>query len=581
MKEESVQTTIPKSQSRRKFISQVGFTGAATLAAGVVGVEPLFQTERSEARAAQGSNQRAHDCLKIRKDAAQAGFRDTPPNLQHPTNADESLYPNKAASYSKGLPHNNDGTVVASAYASLVQALNSGRPSDFNAIPLGGNRRLTSPQAGLAFDMEGQDAHALLQPPAPAFASREQAAEIAENYWMALLRDVPFSDYSSHPTAGVAAADLTSFGADFKGPKNGGGAVTRQLLFRGLTPGDRVGPYISQYFYLPCFFGSNQIDQKIVTAAPFSNQINNGGPGGGRDYLTTFSDWLSSQRGFNPPTGDIFDPTRRYMRMGRDISQWVHIDVLFQGYFQAFLVLASLGAPFDDGNPYVGNPTQDGFATFGGPHIATLLCEVSTRALKAVWFQKWFVHRKLRPEAFAGRVERNRTNPGSFNIHPSLNGSTVLPAVQQHNAQLNGAGNGTYLLPMAFPEGCPTHPAYGAGHATVAGACVTILKAWFKESTPIASLTTPMESSADGTALLPYADADAGQMTVGGELNKIASNVAVGRDIAGVHWRSDATESLKLGEQVAIGILKDQRACYNEDFDGFSLTKFDGTTVTV
>ena len=40
-----------------------------------------------------------------------------------------------------------------------------------------------------------------------------------------------------------------------------------------------------------------------------------------------------------------------------------------------------------------------------------------------------------------------------------------------------GAGN--WLLPMAFPEGSPMHPSYGAGHATVAGACTTILKAWF------------------------------------------------------------------------------------------------------
>ena len=38
---------------------------------------------------------------------------------------------------------------------------------------------------------------------------------------------------------------------------------------------------------------------------------------------------------------------------------------------------------------------------------------------------------------------------------------------------------------------------------------------------------------------------------------------------------------LDLGEQIAIGILRDQRACYNEVFNGFSLTKFDGTTVTV
>ncbi|MDQ3667180.1 MAG: vanadium-dependent haloperoxidase [Acidobacteriota bacterium] len=582
MTEESVQTTInhPESHSRRKFMSQVGITGAATLAAGVVGVEPLFQTERSQTRATVSANQRAHDCVKIRRDAANEGMKDTPPNLQHPTNPDESLYPNKAGSYSKGLPHNNDGTVVTTAYASLMHALNSGRPSDFNAIPMGGNRKLTNPQSGLAFDMEGPDAHALVQTPAPAFASKEEAAEIAENYWMALLRDVPYTDYSSHSMALAAAADLTNFGADFKGAQNGGGAVTPQLLFRGLTPGDRVGPYLSQYFYLPCFFGANAVDQQIVTTKPAST-TGNFGTAGGRDFMTTFSDWLSIQSGFNPPIGDILDPTRRYMRMGRDIGQWVHTDVLFQGYFQAFLVLAGLGAPVDDGNPYVGNPSQEGFGTFGGPHIATLLCEVSTRALKAVWYQKWFVHRRLRPEAFAGRVERNRTHSDTFNIHSSINGSSVLPAVQQHNEQFNGVGNGTYLLPMAFPEGSPTHPAYGAGHATVAGACVTILKAWFKGSTRIIDLATPVEPSPDGLALGSYTGADAAQMTVGGELNKVASNVAIGRDMAGVHWRSDATESLKLGEQVAIGILKYNRACYNEDFNGFSLTKFDGTTETV
>ena len=141
---------------------------------------------------------------------------------------------------------------------------------------------------------------------------------------------------------------------------------------------------------------------------------------------------------------------------------------------------------------------------------------------------------------------------------------------------------GNALLPMAFPEGSPTHPAYGAGHATVAGACVTILKAWFNESTRLVDLgITPLQPTDDGLTLIPYTGADANDLTVGGELNKLASNVGIGRDIAGVHWRSDATESLKLGEAIAISILRDQRDCYNENFSGFSLTKFDGSIVTV
>ena len=89
-----------------------------------------------------------------------------------------------------------------------------------------------------------------------------------------------------------------------------------------------------------------------------------------------------------------------YMRSGRDLGQWVHVDVLFQAYFQAFLVLASLGVGANPGNPYNGSATQVGFGTLGGPHVAALLCEVATRALKAVWFQKWYVHLRLRPEVF-------------------------------------------------------------------------------------------------------------------------------------------------------------------------------------
>ncbi|HZE72842.1 MAG TPA: hypothetical protein VE135_25295 [Pyrinomonadaceae bacterium] len=300
------------SSDRRKFLRNVG---ATTLAAGVVGIEPLLNTGRSivNAAPAQGSNQRANDCAKLRRDAAQNGLNDTPQNLQHPNNQDESIYPNKIGSYSKGLTHNNDGTVVLSAYTALLKALDSGKQADFNAIPLGATRKLTNPQAGLAFDMEGPDSHALVQPPAPAFASREQAAEISENYWMALLRDVPFAQYSSNPIANAAAADLTLYGADFKGPKSGG-AVTTDTLFRGLTPGDLSGPQLSQFFYLPCHFGANTIDQKITTVRSIAD--------GGANYMTDFATWLSVQRGFSQPA-DRIDPIPHYMRNGRDIGQWV------------------------------------------------------------------------------------------------------------------------------------------------------------------------------------------------------------------------------------------------------------------
>jgi hypothetical protein len=526
----------------------------------------LLERQSSTAQAAvvgEGSNQRANRCAKLRRDVAEENRRLSPPNLAHPTNADDEIYPNKIASYSKGLPHNDDGTVVRSAYDALVSALTTGRSGDFDAIPMGGDRKFTNPQAGLAFDLEGADAQCLVQQPPPSFASREQGAEIAENYWMALLRDVPFSQYQTNPIANAAAADLTSFGSAFRGPKENS-SVTPRTLFRGLTEGDRKGPYLSQFFYQPCNFGANRIEQKITTTLPAI------------DYMTDFNSWLAVQRGFSQPV-ELLDSIPRYMRDGRDLGQWVHVDVLFQAYFHAFLVLAGAGAPVDDANPYQNNPSQIGFGTFGGPHIATLLCEVSTRALKAVWYQKWFVHRRLRPEVFAARVDRTLYHGAGYPIDGGIFDSLSSAS------RLGGYVTfGNALLPMAFSEGSPTHPAYGAGHGTVAGACVTILKAWFKENIRLVDLgLTPLEPANDGLTLLPYTASDAGELTVGSELNKIASNVAIGRNIAGVHWRSDATESLKLGEEVAIRLLRDQNGTYNEGFAGFSLTKFDGTVVTV
>jgi hypothetical protein len=538
----------PSSHSRRNFMAACGATSLGVLlakGAEAATVGPLSAAARRD-RAKQ-----------IRVDQADANAVATGASLQ-PTNGDEELYSNKIGNYSKGLPHNaSDGTVVLAAYSAMVHALSTAAPADFELIPLGGDRKLTNPQAGYAFEMEGRDGPSLLVPPPPKFASREQAAEIAENYWMALLRDVPFARYPTHPIANKAAQDLTSYGADAKVPKNASGQVTPDLLFRGFTPGDRVGPYLSQFFYLPCPFGANFLEQRVfhpVAARDFGN--------------LSFEDFVSIQNGVSPGRFS-FETTIRYMRNGRGIGEWVHVDVLFQAYFMAFLSLASQRVPLDTNNPYRTSQTQIGFATFGGPHIATLLCEVSTRALHATWYQKWFAHRRLRPEAFAGAIEARLRRGANFDIHPA-----ILDDLQTAG-RLGDFFAASALLPLAFPEGSPTHPSYTAGHATVAGACATILKAFFDEQAPVPLASTPSD---DGLSIVGYTGPT---LTVGGELNKVASNVANGRNLAGVHWRSDSTSSLLLGEQIAIQLMREHNETFNESFQGLQLTKFDGTTILV
>jgi hypothetical protein len=102
-----------------------------------------------------------------------------------------------------------------------------------------------------------------------------------------------------------------------------------------------------------------------------------------------------------------------------------------------------------------------------------------------------------------------------------------------------------------------------------------VLKAFVNEA---CAFPKAVEASADGARL----DTWRGEtLTLGGEIDKLASNIALARDAAGVHFRSDSIEGLKLGEAVAIGLLADYSRTYNERFDGFILTRFDGSKVRV
>lgn len=481
--------------------------------------------------------------------------------ITHTDNGDEDLYESRIGNFTKGMPHNSIGEVDPAAYNLFLTAIATGRPDDFDAIPKGGsNTRFTSPQAGLAFDLEGVDSHAVNIAPAPTLSSAWRAGEAVEDYWGALLRDVSFRDYPTDTDVAAACVELTNL-TDFRGPTGGENEVTPGTIFRSSITGSIGGPFMSQFLYMDCPYGANSINQKIHTLLP------------GYDYGLTQAYWLNIQNGGVPAGTAQFDSTHRYIRNGRDLAQWLHVDVLYQAYFHAMLILLNtpVSCPLNVGNPYKTSLNQMGFATFGGPHIAALMPEVATRALKAVWSQKWNVHRTLRPEAYGGLVHIHKTGQATYPLHTDVLNSTAVANVF--------AEHGTYLLPLPFPEGSPFHPAYGSGHATVAGACVTILKAFFDGSHVLT--TAPVHPATDGLTLEAF-QVDPLPLTVEGELNKLAYNIASGRCFAAsVHWRSDSDESLLLGEKVAIEILRDQKNTYNENFSGFTFNKFDGTSITI
>jgi hypothetical protein len=547
--------SIPTGISRRNFLRGVGGVGALAATGLGGGAALLAPTSASaEVLGPLGQPRRRNRAFQVRQRAAR-----TLANIQlppQPCNGDETLYADRRASFFKTLPQDNLGEVDPAAYQAFLDALESGQSEDFAAIPLSPQaaRKLANPQAAYAFELSGGDGHSSRIPAAPAFASAFQAVEMAEVYWQALARDVPFTEYGSDPTVAAAVADLNGF-SESVGPTQGG-AITPATLFRGETPGDLIGPYLSQFLWLDVPYGPTTIEQR------YRRPLN------GDDFMTDFNEWLAIQRGAAPQTAITFDPTVRYLKDGRGLGEWVHGDVSFQAYFNAALILLSFGgAALSDRNPYKSNANQGGFVTFGPPQIVDLVTRAAEVSLKTAWYQKWLVHRRLRPEVLGARIELQRNGTKNYGLNSEIFNSQAVSRL------LSAHGNA--LLPMAFAEGSPTHPAYPAGHAAIAGACCTVLKAFFKEDFVIPS---PVVASSDGLALDPWTGAD---LTIGGEINKLAANISLGRDIAGVHYRTDGIDGIAAGEQVAIDLLRDYSVAFTENADGFELTRFDGQRILI
>ncbi len=502
-----------------------GFAGASPTAA------PLSRAQQSKA-------------LRIRAAERQSAR----PQPAFTSNGDEDALPLRIGCYTKGLPHNGLGEVEEPAYQALLHAMQTGQFADFERIPRAGGRTLSNPQSSFCFHLEGGDPHSFAVAPAPSLTSPEAAADMDEMYWQALCRDIPFADYAHSPLIARAAASLN------RTPAN---------VFRGPRPTDLAGPYLSQFLLKPIPFGATRVEQRYTMPKP------------GSDFMTTFSEWSQLQTGFTPFREAEYDSTPRFLRTGRDIAEVVHYDFPFQAGLSAALILVNSSAKsihncnqFRSGNnPYRYSTVEDGFVTFGPAEATDWMGRVTTAALKATYFQKWAVHRRVRPEELGALIHKTRTGRKAYPLHPSLVHSDAADAVF--------AATGSYLLPQAYPEGCPLHPSYPSGHAAIIGACAVVLKACFDGSMLLPGCVEP---SPDGLHLVPCKDYSP---TVGAEIDKLAFNVAMGRGWGGIHYRTDHLAGLKLGEDVAISILQDIAGTYSEAFHGFALTKFDGTRIVI
>ena len=366
------------------------------------------------------------------------------------------------AHFHKALNHNDAGEVDAGQFKYMIknlQALNANPGTEakdgfqLRRNSAEGIRNFVNPQAGWATDSQLSDPCCFEIPVPPSLNSEYAAAEAIEDYWMALLRDIPFTDWENHRDVADAAAELSEYplyvNADhpngdpnvdapfqciplnYKSVFRGGELLRFSNPSAGIS--EAVGPFISQFLLREIPYGTLRIDQKFIHAIP------------GIEYMTDWAEWLKVQNGEARDAsqnliGESQACQRRFMSTMRDLATYVHFDQLYQAYLNAALILLGNDYPLNQGIPYGarcapnGNgqapcstyarqvddycktngieppcrnlyPDQDGFGTLGGPHVLSLVTEVATRALKAVWRQKWTLLR-LRPEAYAGLVER-------------------------------------------------------------------------------------------------------------------------------------------------------------------------------
>ena len=465
--------------------------------------------------------------------------------------------------------------------------------------------------------------------------SKELTFEMAEVYELALVRDVPFECFTKTPPNNPklrgyikclqdSTDRLNEYYKNCKGKLtrrriNRNKPITLQTAFRGSSPGVEVGPYLSQFLLLGTkshiYPKNNPTDGVIVYGVQRINQ--KVGKAAKENFMIDWKKWLEVQNGgLSVPIEDQVFTRERFITTPRDLTTYVHFDQLYQAYLNACIILLGMKTPFDPEfgalsgqSPLNGKDRNaEGFALYGGPHILTLVTEVATRALKAVRYQKFNIHMRLRPEALAARLEAQENGhlPDEYSSTNHFGnmlddiGDTLEEIRKENKKQLKNK-NGSALLPMAFPEGSPMHPSYGAGHAVVAGACVTILKAFFDTNTV---LVVKGNANGNNDAVFKHKkDIKAGEqlgsytpnangtslnqvqpskpLTLEGELNKLAANISIGRNMAGVHYFSDYYDSIRMGEEVAIGMLQEQSLTYPKDDFVLSVPTFDDGKVKI
>ena len=529
--------------------------------------------------------------LARRVDSAEVGQQHIRPNAIG-AHYDLTVYNDGSTDYypymfGKTLDHSVSGGFITKADGDLlIEAIKMNTQEKLQAIPMhsASTRKLEGVPVCNSKNNQGKQQYFY---PFTAYGidSNEHMFEMMEVYAMQIVRDIPFIDWDTDGTVGSVLTPLNAYGSSITGPTVTG-SITRQTLLRGFAAEETVGPYVSQFLLHSYTYGNLGVTQKYMMENDSHSML-------------SVTGWMGVQQGVTGANiGDV-GPTEKFVYSPRMLGSIVHRDPLYQFYYNAALISnASMNAVGYDNSSINSSEWMDG----GPPAVLAHLSEVCGGALRVAWYNKYGQTLRLRPEVLAQRITVAHNNSVLRSAVPKLNtiktnsdtGAALLTLVNADNISNSGEalGGKNYYLDVIYQEGSPTHPSLPAGHATVAGAAVTVLKAMLvthetngSRKPWVAAGRTALIADATGDNLISYSGGDASSMTIVGELNKLASNVSLGRDFAGVHFREDGTNGMLVGEEYAISFLQSKIAEYgaqaNGMFGGFDLEKFDGTRVLI
>lgn len=400
--------------------------------------------------------------------------------------------------FSKSLPHNEKSKPEKEEVLKMLLGIRKCK-CYFNKIKYPGQLKLLNPSSIYGWNLSGPFKSNTKVESTPSITSLEAAADMIELYEMALSRDLRFDEYQDN------------------------------TLFRGNTKGDLIGPYISQFLWLPFNHGLCEITQKYKYNTPR------------KDFMTTWDNVLSVQNGM---INESFGPKteNRYMITLRDLTGYIHLNDPLQVSLFTSLILDQLKCPTI---VPINQINESLFVDLGSLDLQALLSETIRVATSCCWYHKWNIL-KIRPEALGIQIQQEKSY-----IHHDLLSSNVIKRIFDKYK--------SYLLPQAFPEGSQVCPSYPSSHAVAIGAGTTLLKAFYEEN----FLFDAYFPTEDGSKLIPLGT----KLRIGDELDKLASNIAMGCCAAGVNYRSD-TIGLELGEEIAIKMLEEtvHKYTYNVTF---------------